>query len=298
MFNLFDILQSQAGVGGQALGQSFGLSPEQSRPAVEALLPALTLGLQRNVASDPTGFGRLFGLAGLDTRQGEPYGRPAEPDLLVGQLFGSPLVSQAVLQQAAAASGLGTQALRQMLPVLAGMVVAGIVHVLVNQPHAPAPAMREPEPQPPSAFPVAALWSNWIDGFLSSAGADGKRAETKGPGAIRETRPLEPRALPPAGDPSPEPEARTAQGSGGAEAPLGVLEQMFQTGAEVQERNAKAMQDIFDSFWSSPDPERSRADPPEAEKRPARSPKAARARPAHAARKRPSTRPRVRPRTR
>lgn len=138
MFNLFDILQSQAGPGMQSIGQQFGLTPDQSRSAMNALLPALAAGLQRSAASDPMGFGRMLGMAGANPYFGAPpQPQPApQPDLL-GQIFGSSMLSQAVLQQASTTSGIGQQALRQMLPVMAGMVVAGIVHVMVNQPPPP-----------------------------------------------------------------------------------------------------------------------------------------------------------------
>ncbi|WP_287069472.1 DUF937 domain-containing protein, partial [Methylobacterium sp.] len=140
MFNPFEMLLAQ-GAGAQAaqgLGQPFGLSPEQTRRAVEALLPAFALGLQRNPGGDPAALMRLFS---------------------------SPVMNQAVLQQAAAASGVGTQALRQMLPAMAGMVVASLVHVMLNPPPAAAPA--RPEPEPPDAFAAgSAAWAEMMKAFL------------------------------------------------------------------------------------------------------------------------------------
>ena len=251
MFNLFDILQGGAGM--QAIGQQYGLSPEQSRRAVEALLPALTIGLQRNAAVDPIGFGRLFGLAGPDAQ-------PAKPDLLLGQLFGSPAISQAVLQQAASASGIGTQALRQILPVMAGMIVAGIVHVMLNQNAAPQPAM--PEIRPPAApdFPAMAFWNDWL-GSLQSASAKVAPAPT----AAAEPAP-EPRLV--------APEKPKPDDGSGEDISLKAFQQMFETGVQVQEQNVKAMQEIFDRFWSSP-PEAApmpastaESDPPKAKSQP------------------------------
>lgn len=248
MFNLFDILESQTGNGMQALGQQFGLSPDQSRRAMEALLPALTIGLQRNVASDPTGFGRLFGLVGAGTPGGGAPFQPAQPDQLLGQLFGSPLLSQAVLQQAAAVSGIATPALRQMLPAMAGMVVAGIVHVMINQPPPAAPAAppprRPPEPEPANAFPAAAFWSDWIDGFIAAT-----KPEAPSPPAakLKDVTPEPTAAAAP-------PEARPGAGEGKApapDAPMESFQKLFETGIEVQEQNVKAMQEIFDSFWSN-----------------------------------------------
>ena len=45
MFNLFDLLQAQGGMdpngfmGANGFGQQFGLSPDQTRRAMEALMP-------------------------------------------------------------------------------------------------------------------------------------------------------------------------------------------------------------------------------------------------------------------
>lgn len=246
MFNLFDILQSQAGPGMQTIGRQFGLTPDQSRSAMEALLPALTVGLQRSAASDPIGFGRFLGLAGAAPYPGTRPQAPPQPDVL-GQLFGSPLVNQAVLQQAATASGLGTQALRQMLPVMAGMVVAGIVHVLLNQPPiqpAVPPPRQEPQPSIDPGFPVTAFWNDWVNQFVGSTEPAGAGSASAKPGdAGGRAPPAAARALPEPEEAKPPP---------AEDASFEVFQQMFQTGVQVQEQNARAMQDIFDAFWSAP----------------------------------------------
>ncbi|GJD69567.1 DUF937 domain-containing protein [Methylobacterium gnaphalii] len=247
MFNLFDILQNQAGPGMQTIGQQFGLTPEQSRSAMTALLPAIAAGLQRSAASDPMGFGRMLGMANPESYFGQASKpqAPAQPDFL-GQLFGSPMLSQAVLQQASAASGIGQQALRQMLPVMAGMVVAGIVHVLVNQPPA-APAQHQPAPSPPAdpSFPVAAFWSDWINQFTGASNPS-PRSEDKPSSTSREAPVSSRTTVAPEQPAEPQP----AKTDGTDEAPFEAFQQMFQTGVQVQEQNAKAMQDIFDAFWS------------------------------------------------
>lgn len=228
MYTMFDILQSQGDASVKAFGQQFGLTPEQTRRAMEALLPALTMGMQRNAGTDPMGFGRLFGLAQPGMAQPQPGA-----DMLAG-LFGSPMITQAVIQQASTASGVGAQALRQMLPIMAGMIVAGIVHLLLNAP-APAPA-AEP---PPSPYPVGTLWTDWLNGLTAAAQANpsakpsAPRPELRSTGRKAEAAPL--------------PDATKAS--------MDVLQQMLQTGAEVQEQNVKAMKEAFDAFWSQPKPE-------------------------------------------
>ncbi|WP_311274134.1 DUF937 domain-containing protein [Methylobacterium sp. WCS2018Hpa-22] len=260
MFNLFDLLQAQGGMdpngfmGPNGFGQQFGLSPDQTRRAMEALMPALTLGLQRNAAADPTGFTQMFSFmdpAALTAPQAKP-----QMDAMMRQLFGSQHLSQAVLQQAAAVSGVATPALRQMLPLMAGMVVAGIVHVMMN-PGQPAP---QPAPPPPSPFgiPTHPYWTEMMNGFMKASGA--MLSSPMQAAAPARTAPAQ-KSLPPARlfpaarpaqDSSPTPESRQASAGaqqGAALNPFDLLQQMFQSGLEVQQENARTMQSLFDSLW-------------------------------------------------
>jgi hypothetical protein len=229
MFNLFDILQAQAGANVQGLGQQFGLTQDQSLRAMQALLPALTMGLQRNATQDPTGFAQLFNLVG--SKPPSAAAQSPQMEMMVKQLFGSTHLSQAVLQQAAAVSGVATPALKQMLPVMAGMVVAGIVHVMINQ-NPPAPAPKS-APQP-FGFPPNA-WSEMMESFLKPGG-DAPQPR-KAPAPPRLT--VAPKTSKPAPD------------NAGGEAPFDMMQQMFQTGMEVQQENARAMQRLFDTFWQA-----------------------------------------------
>ncbi len=282
MFTMFDILQSQGDANLRAFGQQFGLSPDQTRRAMEALMPALGLGLQ-NQAADPMGLGRMFGF-------GMPgaASKPAAPDLM-GGMFGSPMLAQAVIQQAATASGVGQQALRQMLPIMAGMIVAGIVHLMLNPPTAPA---ADPTPAAPN---FGNLWADWMNG-LSAAASTQTAPKTAARTAARTTanttppptRPQLRREPPPGANPQPD----------AAKASMEVISQMLQTGAEVQEQNVKAMRDVFDAFWNpkdaAPEPGKASAEPgkptappppPEAAPKPAAAPGSA-----PSARRKPGTR--------
>ena len=219
MYNMFDILQSQGDASVKAFGQQFGLSPEQTRRAMEALLPALTMGLQRNAGADPMGVARLFGFGGS--------GPTPQADLISG-LFGSPMLGQAVIQQAAAASGVGSQALRQMLPIMAGMIVAGIVHLLLNPPAAPA---NEPAPAP---LPMGNLWADWLNGLSAMASTQAAAPPPPSRPQVRKETP------------------KVVLAPDSTKASMEVISQMLQTGAEVQEQNVKAMREVFDAFWSPP----------------------------------------------
>ena len=134
MMNLFEMMQqAQNGQAMQNLSRQYGLSQQQTQAAIEALLPAFSMGLQRQT-QDPYAFGSL---AQMMTAQ--PFGRIFDangdgiPDNARGagndvlsQLFGSKEVSNAVAAQAAATSGVGQAVLKQMLPVIASMVMGGL----------------------------------------------------------------------------------------------------------------------------------------------------------------------------
>ncbi|SFG75791.1 DUF937 domain-containing protein [Methylobacterium gossipiicola] len=237
MFNLFEILQAQAGPGAQGFGQQFGLSQDQTRRAMEVLLPAFTMGLQRNAANDPMGFAQLFSLAGTPAAQ--PAATP-QMDMLVRQLFGSPNLSQAVLQQAAGASGIAMPILKQMLPIMAGMIVAGIVHVMINQPQqaAPAPAAN------PFGFAPHPAWTEMMNNFLAASGLAPTPPKAPPPRAASRLKPLAGGGRTAPGKPATGPTAPAADA-----APFELFQQMFQSGLDVQQENAKAMQRLFDTFW-------------------------------------------------
>ncbi|WP_336485650.1 DUF937 domain-containing protein [Methylobacterium nigriterrae] len=235
MFNPIDILQAQSSAGMQGMAQQFGLTPDQTRRALEALMPAFALGFQRNAAQDPTGLSQFFGFgAAPRAAAGDaPFAMP-------GGLFGSPMLAQAVIQQAAAASGVGSQVLRQMLPIMAGMIVASVVHMLLNQSASdPAPPRQPAEPANPYGNP-SALWTEMMRAFLPP------QAEAPVPAAPPPARPKPPADTRAAPAPLPAPQGDAAPET----APLDMFQQMLQTGAEVQEQNVKAMQGIFDAFWS------------------------------------------------
>lgn len=223
MFNPLEMFQAQGEAGIQAMAQQFGLSTEQTTRAFEALMPALTLGLQRGAGLDAGSFARMFGMPEA-ARSAAPQGLDA-----LGQMFGSAQLLQAVLRQASATSGVGAQVLRQMLPMMAGAVVASIVHVMLNPPQAEAPQARPVAPPPPVPFPFGPVWGEMAKAFM--------------PGG---------ELPPPARSPPPRPSAGAADPKG-PEGGSDMLGQMLRTGAEVQGNNIRAMQELFETFWPTSD---------------------------------------------
>lgn len=131
---LFDMLtNAQNGQGMDLLARQFNLSQQQTELAVEALTPAFSTGLKRN-ASDPMGVaGFMQALASGDhgkyyedmSNAFAPQGM-ADGNGILGHLFGSKDVSRAVAAQAAQATGIGQDVIKQMLPVLASTLMGGM----------------------------------------------------------------------------------------------------------------------------------------------------------------------------
>jgi hypothetical protein len=141
MFNLTDIMQAaQGGEATNNLAQRFGLTSTQAQAAVEALLPALSMGLQRT-ARNPYDLTTLAGLLGTG-RHAETFDNSAvafsaasvaHGNDVLNQIFGNKEVSRQVASQAAAVSGVGPDILKQMLPVIAAMLMGGLFKSATNQ---------------------------------------------------------------------------------------------------------------------------------------------------------------------
>jgi hypothetical protein len=131
---ILDMLMNAAGGGAtQQIGQKFGLSPDQTNGALAQLVPAVMAGMQRNTQQEG-GMGALLGaLTGGNHSQ-----YLDNPDVLaqestvqdgnaiLGHVFGSKDVSRAVANQASAQTGIGADILKQMLPIVASMVMGGL----------------------------------------------------------------------------------------------------------------------------------------------------------------------------
>jgi hypothetical protein len=124
------MLAAQGGGTTRQLGQQFGLDESQVSSALSALVPALSAGLQRNMSS-PQG---LEGLAaalggGQHQRYVDDVGTLGRADTvadgngILGHIFGSKDVSRQVASRAAAQTGIGEGVLKNMLPVVAAMMM-------------------------------------------------------------------------------------------------------------------------------------------------------------------------------
>jgi hypothetical protein len=148
MPNLYDILSdAQRGDAFTELGNEFGLTPQQTQAAVAALLPAISVGIKR-ATETPEGLGNLLALMGsqpdLHAMYDDPQaaftqqGRTAGNQVL-SAMFGSPDASRAVTDQAQQLSGVTSSILKKLLPILAGMIISGLMRSRAGEARPSAP---------------------------------------------------------------------------------------------------------------------------------------------------------------
>lgn len=125
--SLFDeLLSSNGSALVKQLAQNFNLDESTTQAAVGQMLPAITKGVQRNSASS-AGMDDLMKVLEAGRHQGyadDPSsltnpGSIEDGNKILGHVLGSKDVSRNVAGQAAAATGLDSGILKQMLPMVA-----------------------------------------------------------------------------------------------------------------------------------------------------------------------------------
>jgi hypothetical protein len=137
---LKSIIEAQGGNVLKQLAGNFNLNPEQAGQAVTQLLPALTGGLKKNMASTD-GLGALMGALqkGNHSRYLEKPEELLRPEAvsdgngILGHLLGSKDASRAVAAQAAQNTGLDVGMLKKMLPMVAAMTMGGMSKQVQDQ---------------------------------------------------------------------------------------------------------------------------------------------------------------------
>ncbi|MCF6329457.1 MAG: DUF937 domain-containing protein [Henriciella sp.] len=134
MAGLFDLLGgAQARPATQELGAQFGLDENMTQMAMKALLPALAAGLTSN-ASKSGGMEALLGAlkGGQHSQYLDDPSRLSQSQTrddgngILGHLFGSKEVSRSVATHAAQKTGIDSGLLKQMLPIVATMVMGSL----------------------------------------------------------------------------------------------------------------------------------------------------------------------------
>lgn len=141
MLPLFDMLtNAQNGGAMKEIAEKFGLDQSQMSSALEAMMPAFSNGLKRNVSS-PDAMGQ-FMKALSSGNHSQYFENPAnafssegvaDGNNILGHLFGSKDVSRAVAAQAEAASGVGQSIIKQLLPVIASTLMGGMFNQTNDQ---------------------------------------------------------------------------------------------------------------------------------------------------------------------
>ena len=230
--SLNDIIQAaQGGQGVNNLAAQFGLTPEQTQAAIQAMIPAFSTGLQRT-AQDPTGLGGILSQLTSGVHQGS-FTDPSQMGSaagagggVLGQIFGSPQVSTQISQQASQISGVSPQIIQQMMPIVASMLMGGLFHSMTTQGMGGvlgqlAGAINGPGGlgsvlnHPGGAQPSGGLFGNLLGGFFGGGGASGASPQS------------------------------TALQAG-----LNTLNSMFQAGVQVSQAHQQGLSDIMNSLTS------------------------------------------------
>jgi len=127
------ILNAQGGGAVQHLSQNFGLGQDQTVSAVQALLPALAAGLQRNTSQQGGLENLMAALSGGSHQRylDDPSTLGLEDTVrdgngILGHLLGSKDVSRQVAARASAQTGIGADVLKKMLPLVASLAMGAL----------------------------------------------------------------------------------------------------------------------------------------------------------------------------
>jgi hypothetical protein len=135
------ILSANGGRAVDDLGNNLGLDSQQTRSAIESLLPALAGAMATNVAKP----GGLEGLQNALTRGGhsrylENPAQVVQPDAvrdgngILGHLLGSKDVSRQLANGASSQTGIGADVLKRMLPMVASLAMGALAQRATRTP--------------------------------------------------------------------------------------------------------------------------------------------------------------------
>ncbi len=279
MLNLFEIMQAaQGGKAYSNLGQQFGIGPAQAQQAVEAVLPAISMGLQQQ-AQTVEGWQNILSTLSQSQNSAQAFDSDGDgiPDHLenegqnaLGTMFGGQAMTQAVAANAAQFAGVPAAMMQQMMPVIMSMVIGGLFKGASNNGLGGLlgqmmqggqggfgqggfgqgnmgglgnilGGMLGQNAAPPQAGPMGGPFGNILGGMF---GGQPPQAQPQASGLggvfgnILSTMMGGGQQTPPPPPPAPEPMA----------AGFDVLKGMFETGRQVQSTQMDALQQIFGQF--------------------------------------------------
>jgi hypothetical protein len=234
MMNLFEMMmQAQNGNAVNNMARQFGLAPEQAQNAMEALLPAFSTGLQRQAAT-PNGMEQLLQMFGGGQHapfhdadgDGIPDEAEAQGNDVLGQIFGGKEVSRAVAAQASAMSGISDSIMKQMLPVMASMLMGGLFKGAMNN---------------GLGGLMGQAMQGGLGGMLGQMMGGQQPQQQAGGGLLGGMLGNLMGGMMGGGRPQPSPQDPMTAG-------LDMLKGMFDTGQQVQQTQMDALQQIFQQF--------------------------------------------------
>lgn len=154
---LFDIMRQAAG--GEVFktyAALYGLTEAQARKAVEAFMPAFSLGLKQT-AADPLGMTemmRRFAAGDYRSFFQDPEKAPDAGNDILALLLGSQEIVRKVAEQASLATGIAAETLATMMPAVAATMMGGLQQLAAANPF--VAAMQAGKPPDSAAEPARA----------------------------------------------------------------------------------------------------------------------------------------------
>lgn len=270
MFNLADILsQAQNNPGFDTFARQFGMAPDQVKAAMDALLPAFSVGLNRT-AQSPVDLANLFGLYAAQPNVAKMFENPAgaaSAMMAAGQeamtrIFGSNDLAQAIAAQTAAVTGMGQELMKQVMPMMAALLMGGLMQGAMNGQN-PLGALigatlsRLGTPMAPgTADPLGGMMGMFTNFF---AGANQARPAASGiPGfdqlmeMARQLQAANPLIQPQAAAPAGEASGPRTIGQQAADTWTATVGRLFETGREMQDQQLAQIEKLFAEFGKGP----------------------------------------------
>lgn len=271
MFNLADILaQAQANPGFDTVARQFGMAPDQVRAAMDALLPAFSVGLNR-AAQSPPDLANLFGLYASQPNVAQMFENPAgaaQAMMAAGQeamtrIFGSSELSQAIAAQTAAMTGLGQEMMKQVMPMMAALLMGGLMQGALNGQNPlgsliSATLSRLGTPMSPgTADPLGGLmgmFSNFFAGANQAKGAasSGLAGFDQLLEMARQMQAANPLMQPASAQAAPEASGPRTLGQQAADTWTATVGRLFETGREIQDQQLAQIEKLFADFGRPP----------------------------------------------
>ncbi|PTM61172.1 DUF937 domain-containing protein [Phreatobacter oligotrophus] len=272
MFNLAEILaQAQKQQGFDQMAAQFGMGAQQMKTAMDALLPAFSLGLNRATQS-PMDMAQLFGLFASGTNYAQMFEQPMAAgqammtagQQALGRIFG-PELSQAIAQQTAVATGFQQEAMKQVMPVMASMLMGGLMkgamagqNPLGEMITAMVAKMMPPQ-STAAADPVGGMMGMFGNFFPQAGKTAGAMPPIPGLEQMMElgrqmqaANPLLAAAMAPPQPAAGEATGPRSLGQQAADTWTATMGRMFEAGREVQDQQLAQLEGLFAQFGKAP----------------------------------------------